>query len=133
MERSIFVSLPNFRVDVKEDGKTVRTITKCAFGRPGHLTPIIKDGSLSLTKRDRLHHSNLYGGAPMPYALFFQQDLSCAFHEGNTAVASHGCIHLGHDDAKWLFEWAGAFPVALDMEGPYPNPPVAPATEALTS
>jgi len=130
MARSIVVSLPDFRIVVKQEGDVVKTITRCAFGRDGHRTPIITKGSLSLTKRDVLHHSTLYGGAVMPYALFFEQDPACAFHEGNPDVASHGCIHLLHADAKWLFEWAGHFPVDLDIVGPYPASPVKPTLTA---
>lgn len=126
MDRSILVSLPTFRIEVNEDGKTVRTITKCSFGRDGHRTPLIRGGCLSPTKRDRNHHSSIYNGASMPFALFFEQDPTCAFHEGNPAVASHGCIHLTQEDAAWLFDWAGNYPVRLDIEGPYPSPPIAP-------
>ena len=120
MQRSIYVSLSKYEVDVMEDGVVVRKITNMSFGRAGHHTPTFKNGSLSMVKRDRLHHSNLYGGAPMPFALFFEQDTACAFHEGNTKVESHGCIHLQHADAEWLFDWAGHFPVALTIDGPYP-------------
>lgn len=126
MNRSIVVSLPSFKIEVLEDGKVVKTVTKFAIGREGHHTPIIADGSLSLTKRDRMHHSTIYNGASMPFALFFQQDPTCAFHEGNPAAASHGCIHLAHDDAEWLFNWAGQFPVGLNILGPYPATSVSP-------
>ena len=42
------------------------------------------------------------GGAPMPYCMFFHRGF--AMH-GSTLPgyhASHGCIRLFHDDAKWL-------------------------------
>lgn len=133
MQRSIFVSLPDYRIDVLEDGKVVRTIARCAFGRAGHHTPMFENGSLSLTKRDRMHHSTLYHGAAMPFALFFQQDLACAFHEGDVKVASHGCIHLDHADAEWLFGWAGHDPVGLTIRGPYPANPVAPDPAAAVA
>ena len=129
MIKSISVNMPAFKIDVSQDGQVVRTITNCSFGRDGHRTPIIANGSLSMAKRDRLHKSSIYKdeqGAPaiMPYALFFEQDLSCAFHEGNPQLASHGCIHLTEPDAQWLFNWAAHDPVALHMSGPYPVPPV---------
>ena len=73
-----------------------------------------------MTKRDKIHHSTIYGGASMPFALFFEQDPTCAFHEGPTSVASHGCIHLNAKDAEWLFDWAGHDPVQLKILGPYP-------------
>lgn len=119
--KSIYVSMPDFTVSVRQDGNEIRLIRTCSFGRPHHRTPEIRNGSLSLTKRDRLHHSTIYGGALMPFALFFEQDLTCAFHEGQTSEPSHGCIHLGHDNAKWLFDWAGSDPVTLDIIGPPPE------------
>jgi lipoprotein-anchoring transpeptidase ErfK/SrfK len=124
MQKSISVNMPQFIVEALEDGNVVKQITTCSFGREGHRTPIIANGSLSLTKRDRDHHSTIYGGASMPFALFFEQDPTCAFHQGNPQVASHGCIHLLQADAEWLFNWAARDPVALHMTGPYPVPPV---------
>ena len=124
MTKRIEVTLTDLLIRVLDGGTELRHITDCSIGRPGHLTPIIINGSLSMTKRDRLHHSNLYDGAIMPYALFFEQDLACAFHEGPTNIPSHGCIHLNAADAEWLFNWAGHDPVELNIAGPYPNSPV---------
>jgi len=129
MGKSISVNMPAFTIEAAEDGNVVRTISSCSFGREGHRTPIIANGSLSMTKRDRLHKSSIYkdaSGAPavMPFALFFEQDPACAFHQGDPNVASHGCIHLLKADAEWLFDWAGHDPVQLHMTGPYPLPPV---------
>ncbi len=128
--KAIHVALDKFTITVSTDGKTVRTIDRCSFGRAGHHTPTIPNGALSPTKRDKVHHSTIYHGALMPYALFFQQAPTCAFHQGDTHVASHGCIHLAADDAKWLFEWAGHDPVALQIVGPYPANPVSPHQQA---
>jgi hypothetical protein len=135
--KSIAVVMPAFTVEVLEDGNVVKTINTCSFGREGHRTPIIANGSLSMTKRDRLHKSSIYKdehGAPavMPFALFFEQDLSCAFHQGDTKVPSHGCIHLLGPDAEWLFDWAGRDPVELHFKGPYPQPPVKQQPAATT-
>src|ERR1700761_9349799 len=114
MMKSIQVSFDDAVVEVSEEGQVVRSITTFAIGRDGHHTPTFSDGSLSMTKRERLHRSTIYpppnGGAEMPFALFFEQDPSCAFHQGDTNTPSHGCIHLGQDDAEWLFDWAGEDP-----------------------
>jgi hypothetical protein len=127
-KKAIQVNLPRFAISISEYDDVVRTITNFSVGRAGHRTPLIADGSLSLTKRIRNHRSSIYpppnGGAPMPYALFFQQALSCAFHEGDPNVPSHGCIHLVRRDAAWLFDWAGSSPVALTILGPYPASPI---------
>ena len=124
MAKRIEVALDQLDVRVLEDGREVRHITDCSGGRPGHPTPEIHNGSLSMTKRDEVHHSTIYDGALMPFALFFEQNPTCAFHQGPTSVASHGCIHLNPTDAKWLFEWAGHDPVGLEIRGPYPQSPV---------
>jgi hypothetical protein len=130
MSKSILVSFADGRITVSQEEAIVKTIEQFAIGRPGHQTPIFEDGSLSLTKRDRNHRSASYppphGGAQMPFALFFQQDLACAFHEGPIGVASHGCVHLDATNAEWLFDWAGHDPVGLTIRGPYPADPLFP-------
>jgi lipoprotein-anchoring transpeptidase ErfK/SrfK len=117
----IRVYMSRFLVEVFENGQIVRRITRMAFGREGHRTTPIASGRLSPTKRDKNHMSTLYH-ALMPYALFFDHDLSEAFHQGSIDTASHGCIHLEMIDAKWLFEWAKMDPVGLTILGPYPVP-----------
>ncbi|MBL6938321.1 MAG: L,D-transpeptidase [Alphaproteobacteria bacterium] len=129
MAKAISVDMPSFTITASEDGKVVKTIDRCAFGRVGHLTPIIENGDISPTKRDRNHVSSLYKDskghpAVMRFALFFEQDPTCAFHEGDPNTPSHGCVHLLSADAEWLFDWAGHDPVALHMKGPYPASPV---------
>ena len=124
--KSILVDLPQFRITISRDGQTVKELTRFAIGRDGHHTPIFSGGSLSPTKREATHRSSEYppphGGALMQWALFFSvPNSACAFHEGNPAVESHGCIHLADQDAKWLFEWAASDPVGLTIDGPYPS------------
>ena len=129
MRKSILVELQPFTIKVFEYDAVVKTITSFSVGRPGHQTPLFENGAISLTKRNADHRSSKYpppnGGAHMQWALFFEQDLSCAFHQGDPAVASHGCIHLVDRDARWLFDWAGKDPVGLSVRGPYPANPVA--------
>jgi lipoprotein-anchoring transpeptidase ErfK/SrfK len=56
---------------------------------------------------DRNHRSNLYGGAPMPYSIFYSSNF--AIH-GTTYIerlgnrASHGCIRLHPSNAAVLFD-----------------------------
>ena len=127
MTKSISVNMPAFTIEASENGNVVKTISTCSFGRDGHRTPIIQNGSLS-DERQRMHYSHAYGNAPMPFSLFFAE--GCAFHAGNPQVASHGCIHLAPADAEWLFNWAAKDPVQLHMAGPYPIPPVKPSASA---
>lgn len=130
MQRTIFVDLAKFRIEISEYDAVVRTITNFSVGRQGHRTPMFDNGSISPSKRHRDYVSHSYpkpnGGAKMPFALFFTQDLACAFHQGSAAVPSHGCIHLEPPDARWLFDWAAGFPVGLTIRGPYPASSVPP-------
>ena len=117
--KDIAMTLYDLTIRVSDNGSVTRTITDCSIGRPGHHTPEFS-GPLS-SDRERLHISHKYH-APMPFALFFED--GCAFHEGPTHIASHGCVHLNAVDAEWLFDWAGREPVNVDIKGPYPHSPV---------
>lgn len=67
-------------------------------GRAGHRTD---DGTFNVYFKDLRHFSSDYGGAPMPYSVFF--DGGIAFHEGSLSVQSHGCIHLSQAAASTYF------------------------------
>ena len=117
MSKSIAVDLSDYRVDVMQDGALTGRITDFAFGRDGHHTAM---GATALSSQRELRHWSRTYSAWMPYAMFFNDGSGCAFHQGDTSVASHGCIHLKPADAAWLFDWAGADPVGLHIAGPYP-------------
>jgi hypothetical protein len=70
-------------------------------GRVGYSTPM---GVFTVLEKRRMHHSNLYAGAPMPN----MQRLTwsgVALHAGVLPgyPASHGCIRLPHGFSKKLF------------------------------
>jgi len=70
-------------------------------GARGHATPT---GIFNIIQKNRLHHSNIYSGAPMP----FMQRLTwsgVAMHQGVLPgyPASHGCIRLPGDFASRMF------------------------------
>lgn len=48
-------------------------------------------------------HISGESGVPMPYSVFFAPG-GIAFHEGDLAGLSAGCVRLGHDDAKLFYE-----------------------------
>ena len=130
MAKTIDTYISDFRIDAMADGKLARRILALSVGRPGHRTPMFEAGGLA--PREKLHVSSRYppphGGAEMPFALFFHKagrpDLAgCAFHQGDTYIASHGCIHLDRADAEWLFAWVGKESVAVSVRGPYPALP----------
>ncbi len=96
----IIVSIDQQKLHLYSDGSEV-TETLVATGVPGHPTPV---GVFSIIQKDRLHHSNIYSGAPMP----FMQRITwsgVAMHEGGNLghPASHGCVRLPHDFATRLW------------------------------
>ena len=96
----LVVSLGRQHVSVySNDGLYARSAI--STGMPGHPTPM---GIFNILGKERLHHSNIYSGAPMP----FMQRITwsgVAMHEGVLPgyPASHGCIRLPHDFAKRMF------------------------------
>src|SRR3984957_12477247 len=96
----IIISIDQQKLHLYSDGSEV-TEALVATGVPGHPTPV---GVFSIIQKDRLHHSNIYSGAPMP----FMQRITwsgVALHEGGNLghPASHGCVRLPHDFATRLW------------------------------
>ena len=96
----IVVSIGSQRVTLFSDGVPVAQGT-VSTGTPGHLTPM---GVFSVIQKDRYHHSNLYGNAPM----YYMQRITwsgVAMHQGVVTgrPASHGCIRLTHGFAAALW------------------------------
>ena len=72
-------------------------------GMPGHPTPM---GVFSVIGKEKLHHSNIYSGAPMP----FMQRITwsgVAMHAGVLPghPASHGCIRMPMAFAVKMYGW----------------------------
>ena len=70
---------------------------------PGHATPM---GVFSVIEKQKLHHSNIYSGAPMP----FMQRITwsgVAIHAGVLPgyPASHGCIRMPMAFAVKMYGW----------------------------
>ncbi|QRM55029.1 L,D-transpeptidase family protein [Sinorhizobium sp. BG8] len=85
------------------DGDVVVASSKVSSGKPGHTTPT---GIFSILEKKRMHHSNLYDDAEMP----FMQRLTwsgIALHASNhvpSYPASHGCVRLPSDFARTLYQ-----------------------------
>jgi peptidoglycan hydrolase-like protein with peptidoglycan-binding domain len=97
---TLVVSLNNQRVEIFRGTQFV-TSSKVSTGMRGYAT---KAGVFSILEKKRMHHSNLYSGAPMPY----MQRLTwsgTALHAGIVPgyPASHGCIRLPFSFAPKLF------------------------------
>jgi len=96
----ILVSLPTQTMTVYKGGVEIAT-SRVSSGKPGHTTP---SGVFSILQKKRVHYSNLYDNAPMPY----MQRLTwsgVALHAGKVPnyPASHGCIRMPQEFAHQLF------------------------------
>ncbi len=77
--------------------------TPISTGMRGHPTPM---GVFSVIQKDRLHHSNIYSGAPMPYMQRITWS-GIAIHAGVLPgyPASHGCIRMPMAFAMKMWTW----------------------------
>ena len=96
------VSLNDQRLTIWDDGVVVAR-SMVSTGVAGHETP---RGVFTLLQKQRMHRSNIYSNAPMP----FMQRITwsgVALHQGHVTgrPASHGCIRLPADVAKKLFAY----------------------------
>lgn len=78
-------------------------------------TPTVK-GSFKI--RTRIEKQNMKGNYPpyepyflkdVPYVMFFYQGYAIHgtyWHNKFGSRASHGCVNLSVEDAKWVFDWA---------------------------
>lgn len=94
------VSLSKQEAWFVRDGHVVRGPISVATGRSGYETEV---GTFSVYRKNRMWYSTIYNNAPMPYSVFF--DGGEAFHEGSVYVRSHGCVHLGSNDASWVYNF----------------------------
>ena len=72
-------------------------------GMKGHSTPM---GVFSVIQKHRMHHSNIYSGAPMPYMQRITWS-GIAMHQGVLPgyPASHGCIRMPAAFAVKMWNW----------------------------
>jgi lipoprotein-anchoring transpeptidase ErfK/SrfK len=77
--------------------------TPISTGMKGHPTPT---GVFSIIQKHKLHHSNIYSGAPMPYMQRITWS-GVAMHAGVLPgyPASHGCIRMPMAFAMKMWNW----------------------------
>jgi lipoprotein-anchoring transpeptidase ErfK/SrfK len=77
--------------------------TPISSGMRGHSTPM---GVFSVIQKQKLHHSNIYSGAPMPYMQRITWS-GIAIHAGVLPgyPASHGCIRMPMAFAVRMWNW----------------------------
>jgi len=99
---------PNITIDLNaqtltyQNGGTTRTF-HCSTGREGYRTP---KGKFTVYAKERHAISYKYGNTPMPFTLWFHS-AGYGIHSSTSVPnypASHGCVRLKYEDAKWLFE-----------------------------
>ncbi|WP_165241087.1 L,D-transpeptidase [Corynebacterium lizhenjunii] len=76
-------------------GNVTHVATSMAPGKPGQETP---RGTFYINRKVRDEVSREFGNAPMPYAMYFTNN-GHAFHQGNPAYDSAGCVRLPQQDA----------------------------------
>ena len=96
----VVVSLPEQRAHVYRNGIRIGVST-ISSGKPGKETPT---GTFEILQKKRMHHSNLYNNAPMPFMQRLTWD-GIALHAGKIPgyPASHGCVRLPSGFAEQLF------------------------------
>ena len=85
------------------DAKGFFAETPISTGMSGHPTPM---GVFSVIQKHKLHHSNIYSGAPMPYMQRITWS-GVAMHAGVLPgyPASHGCIRMPMAFAVKMWGW----------------------------
>jgi len=96
----IVVSLPEQRLHVYRNGVRIG-ISTISSGKPGKETPT---GVFEILEKRRMHRSNLYDDAKMPFMQRLTWD-GVAMHSGRLPgyPASHGCVRLPNAFAQTLF------------------------------
>jgi hypothetical protein len=97
---TVLVSLRNQRAYVYRDGERI-AVTTVSTGLPGHDTP---PGVFPIMSKEKMHHSNKYDNAPMPWMQRLTQ-WGHALHAGHVRAgpASHGCVRLPAEFARQLY------------------------------
>jgi lipoprotein-anchoring transpeptidase ErfK/SrfK len=98
----IAVSIGRQRVKIY-DARGVFAEAPVSTGMPGHSTPM---GVFSVIQKHKLHHSNIYSNAPMPYMQRITWS-GVALHAGVLPgyPASHGCIRMPMGFAVKMWNW----------------------------
>jgi hypothetical protein len=125
---SMVVNLRTQRAYIYRDGIRIRS-TPISTGKRGYRTPT---GTFSVLEKQKVHHSNKYDNAPMP----FMQRLSwygLALHAGHVPgfPASHGCVRMPLTFARWLYsEPTLGMRVVITDQRPAETPVAIPRREA---
>jgi lipoprotein-anchoring transpeptidase ErfK/SrfK len=102
-ELRISIDLSDQAMHVARNGTPLH-VWPVSTARDGKCTPV---GTYHPITLKRMHYSTLYGGAPMPFSIFFSGNYAIY---GTTETdrlgspASAGCVRLHPDNAETLFD-----------------------------
>ena len=88
--------------------------------RDGYVTP---PGEFEPTGMERMHYSQKYDNAPMPYSIFFYGGYAIhgSYATGSLGrPASHGCVRLSPANARKLYEMVEAEGASISITGEAP-------------
>lgn len=100
-EAEVCVDLNGGRSWLQENGQVVYGAVPVSSGAVGRNTQTPR-GTFYVNRKVKDEISYEFNNAPMPYAIYFTNN-GHAFHQGNVATTSAGCIRLGHADAVHYF------------------------------
>ncbi|MHC1559355.1 L,D-transpeptidase [Actinomycetospora sp. C-140] len=80
-------------------GNIIRGPVRMNHGSPGNETPT---GFFAVQRKEEVHLSKEYNNARMPWSVFFDGN-GRAFHGGDPARQSAGCVRLADPDAQAFF------------------------------
>ncbi|ANE03252.1 L,D-transpeptidase [Corynebacterium crudilactis] len=99
----VCVDIDGGRSWLQENGQVVYGAVPVSSGGVGQETP---RGTFYINRKVKDEISYEFGNAPMPYAMYFTYN-GHAFHQGNVATTSAGCVRLNQQDAIHYFNNVG--------------------------
>ena len=98
-DAKVCVDIDGRKTWLQRNGQTYYGPVSHAPGKPGQETP---RGTFYVNRKVKDEVSYIFNNAPMPYAVYFTYN-GHAFHQGNLAYESAGCILLNPNDAVTYF------------------------------
>ncbi|MGD7002700.1 L,D-transpeptidase [Corynebacterium halotolerans] len=98
-EADVCVDLDGGRSWLQENGEVSYGAVPVSAGGIGQETP---RGTFHVNRKVKDEVSHEFNNAPMPYAIYFTYN-GHAFHQGNVATTSAGCVRLNQADAVHYF------------------------------
>lgn len=99
----VCVDIDGGRSWLQNNGQVVYGAVPVSSGGIGQETP---RGTFYINRKVKDEISYEFGNAPMPYAMYFTYN-GHAFHQGNVARTSAGCVRLNQQDAIHYFNNVG--------------------------